>query len=588
MTLEAGATLQNGRYIIQSVLAESSLDITYEALHAYLNQTVYIKSLQEKHRFPNDEASIRQHFSHQAALFAQSTNAHLVSIVDGFEEDGLPFLVFNPTQGQTLAVWLQDGHWLPSNEAIALIRPLVDAIHSLHQVDIVHGSIDGHTLILRKEHQDLVLADIPLTSFIPNSAIAYSDNRSSSSSSSRKATIAQDIQGLAAIAFALLTGYFKSTHDLIVLAQTSALRSFQHQLSPAIAQALTQGLNPQPHTTVLDWFHSLEMAAVDHHDAPASDENLDIFDEHVAESRSIMVTHGIADQSSMPMPPTDVFLQPHSPEAMVATATESENCIEHLPETNGASNSNEYSAIARNGTDKGRSPISRTRKKRWMIPLTLGVSSMAAACFGGYLGFSFRLQEPEQLEQSPIFGSEIFGTEQAFPMSDQWPGKSSYEADSSQFLFEQRVPQSSYTSPSSLDDDLVVPDIESEIESLPSDYEFLDDVQIGSDFYENWDWDGLPSTQSDSFSTDSSPDDLNPGVAPNPSEPDTPKKPNPAEGLEEENGTLPLDDLSPDIQPEQIETSIPGSQGTTNETAFDLFERIESRSSTTNLPIDLL
>lgn len=494
MTLTAGATLQNGRYSIQSIWVDTAIDLTYQARHTYLEQPVHLKSVPESLWKEIMTADDRQGFHQRSTFFAQSTNPHLVRIIDGFEENGVPFLVFKPVTGQSLAAWLQTGHRLSVSEAIALLQPLVDTVASLHQSGIIHGALGGNSLAIRDDRQMLVVADIALHSFWPRGAIANVP----------ELTFPQDIQGLAATAFALLTGHFIPTETLIASAQAGTLRDDFHPLSETVEKAIVKGLLAQPQQQVSDWFQHLQHVSqfgavtIDGADGNSADENgaygnradrngayekgdqgthpgnsQNKTHDPVSSVPTECITSSLIHEELMPLPPTS---PPLAEAPTVSSPTPAPSTL--VPRTLAPSTAQNQPQHRSSSAERPRRPKSRSR---WQIPVALSLCSVVAASVGGYLGFSFRLQEPEQLDHSPIFGREFFGTEQTFPVSDQWPGTSSAEFDEDDFLFEQRTPRSPYASPNDLDNELVFPEVESEVDPLPSAYDLLQDAAIGSD-----------------------------------------------------------------------------------------------------------
>ncbi len=110
MNLTAGATLQNHKYVIQKLLRQSDLGVTYEAQHAYLAQTVALQTFNETIRQRDDFAQLRQQFLSKVRSIVQQPQAHSVRILDCFEEAEMPFVVLEIIPGQPLPS-LTD--WLP-------------------------------------------------------------------------------------------------------------------------------------------------------------------------------------------------------------------------------------------------------------------------------------------------------------------------------------------------------------------------------------------------------------------------------------------------------------------------------------------
>jgi hypothetical protein len=109
MSLTAGSTLQNGKYLVQATLHQSDFGVTYQAFHTLLNQIVVIQTvnsiLQEHARFDQ----IRQQFLIEVRRLAKGHSAQTVMVRDCFEESGMPFVVLERTPGLVPA---KLGEWL--------------------------------------------------------------------------------------------------------------------------------------------------------------------------------------------------------------------------------------------------------------------------------------------------------------------------------------------------------------------------------------------------------------------------------------------------------------------------------------------
>lgn len=123
MNLTAGTTLQNQKYVIQKLLDQSDLSVTYQAQHAYLEQPVILQSLHENLRQRSDFAQLQQQFLAEVRSQAQQT-AGVARVLDCFSEKGIPFVVFERIPGQPLPQLTNWVSVLPiqtvdSNQAVA-------------------------------------------------------------------------------------------------------------------------------------------------------------------------------------------------------------------------------------------------------------------------------------------------------------------------------------------------------------------------------------------------------------------------------------------------------------------------------------
>jgi hypothetical protein len=127
MNLTAGATLQNGKYLIRSVLSQTQFGCTYRATHVYLDQTVILQTLNPELRDRPSFAQWRQHFMISVKQLGKRQPPLPAKIVDCFEEGGMPFLALERLSEQTLPK-VED--WLlplpttkPSQKAAHALKP---------------------------------------------------------------------------------------------------------------------------------------------------------------------------------------------------------------------------------------------------------------------------------------------------------------------------------------------------------------------------------------------------------------------------------------------------------------------------------
>ncbi|MGK7889465.1 MAG: hypothetical protein AB4042_09025, partial [Leptolyngbyaceae cyanobacterium] len=203
------------------------------------------------------------------------------------------------------------------------------------------------------------------------------------------------------------------------------------------------------HLTPTEWFIQLQMAIL----APSS----------TPVSVKLTQQDSTVSVLSVPSAPVDPQLgtevkteiktvpQEHvNKEALISTVAENPTELSHpssqSPETRTVSEiASEPGCQLENSevqSEKVTQPEQAAQSPHWFrrtwLPYLLGATSIVAIASGGLFGYTFRVQDAEQLQQSPIFGSELFGSDQDFPPSTHWPGVDSGDVDASEIvLFEQ-------------------------------------------------------------------------------------------------------------------------------------------------------
>jgi hypothetical protein len=116
MKLTVGTCLQNGKYIVQSILDQSDFGVTYQATHTYLEQTVIIQTLGEVIADPHRASKLQQHFLAGVNNFAKAPHGYRGRVLDYFVESQMPFVVLEYVPGQAppkIQSWL-----LPANDKV--------------------------------------------------------------------------------------------------------------------------------------------------------------------------------------------------------------------------------------------------------------------------------------------------------------------------------------------------------------------------------------------------------------------------------------------------------------------------------------
>lgn len=263
MNISIQSVLQNGKYRIDAVLGQGEFGVTYRAIHVPLHQTVVIKTLHPRLIASVDFPQIKQQFLTVANQLSQCRHPNLVQVLDGFEEQNLPFLVMNYIPGKTLAECLESRPPLSVHQAIQYIRQISLALRALHQQGLLHCNLQPNNIILRPDTNGLTLVDFGLTTgFIqqpPNTPIR---NRVLSVGYAslehylphQRLTPATDIYSLAALFYRLLTGEppleaplrVNEVTQQLLSASKPSLRQIQPTLSPVVERLISWGLELEP------------------------------------------------------------------------------------------------------------------------------------------------------------------------------------------------------------------------------------------------------------------------------------------------------------------------------------------------------
>ncbi|MBW4690744.1 MAG: protein kinase [Lyngbya sp. HA4199-MV5] len=259
MNLSAGTALQQGKYVINSSLAQSALGLTFRATQARSHQPVVLQTLQVQPQA--DSAHLKRRFIEEAQRLAQCQHPGLVRVMDIFEEGGLPFAVMDDVAGQPLTERVRSRGALPETEAVQYMRQVGSALSVLHRQGLLHRDIAPEHLIRPKGAPFVVLVGLNLTHGavlgVPDSAEEASPYAAPEQHQRQvNLTPATDLYGLAATLYFLVTGQEPIASPRLTQTSLRSPRQLQPQLSTEIEQAILSGmaLNAQERPqTVAGW-----------------------------------------------------------------------------------------------------------------------------------------------------------------------------------------------------------------------------------------------------------------------------------------------------------------------------------------------
>src|SRR5687768_2408182 len=124
-----------GSYKIVRCVGSGGMGEVYEAFHTRLQKKVALKTLR-KSLAQKPEARAR--FLREGETASSIRHPNIVDITDIGEDSGVPFLVMELLEGETLSAIIHRTGALSVETAVEVLLPVVDAVATAHDNGIIH------------------------------------------------------------------------------------------------------------------------------------------------------------------------------------------------------------------------------------------------------------------------------------------------------------------------------------------------------------------------------------------------------------------------------------------------------------------
>src|ERR1051326_2339981 len=145
-----------GNYHLLRLLGKGGYAEVYLGQHRYLKTEAAIKIFPV---FSTEED--RTAFLSEAQVMARLIHAHIVRILEGSIEQGIPFLVMDYAPNGTLKDRHTPGEQLTPETVLAYVKDVAGALHYAHQEHLIHRDIKPGNLLLGR-HMEVLLSDFGL------------------------------------------------------------------------------------------------------------------------------------------------------------------------------------------------------------------------------------------------------------------------------------------------------------------------------------------------------------------------------------------------------------------------------------------
>jgi eukaryotic-like serine/threonine-protein kinase len=263
---------QIGTYVIDSFLGRGGMGIVYRAFHPRLERWAAIKLLPPI----GSSSDARERFEREARAVARLRHRHILSVFDFGEYAGQPYMVVEYMPNGALDHRMPKSP-LTATQALALLRPLGEALDYAHQQGVLHRDVKPANIFLDSELQP-VLADFGLAKMLGEQSltatgmISGTPTHISPEQTMGKPLDAQsDLYSLAVIGYQVLAGRLpfqgEGMMDLLyahVHTDVPLPTSFNPALPPAVDTVMVRALAKSPrqrYESAAELMGALEAAA---------------------------------------------------------------------------------------------------------------------------------------------------------------------------------------------------------------------------------------------------------------------------------------------------------------------------------------
>ncbi|MEM8638456.1 MAG: serine/threonine-protein kinase [Cyanobacteria bacterium P01_G01_bin.54] len=250
---EPGHTIQNGKYRIERQLGGGGFGITYLAENVQLGHKVVIKVPNKTYEQDQDYEKFTRRFQREGQALAKIQHPNVVRVIDLGNEAGMPCLIMEHIEGETLSKRVRQRGKLSQDEAVPIFRQIAKTLHELHRQGIIHCDLHPGNIILESGGKP-VLIDFGSAKFLQpmtrtvttthnENYTPYEQRRKASKPESR-----WDVYALAATLYFTVTGQKpNSAFDRKAFdEELKAPKDCCPALSPWFNQAILQGMALEP------------------------------------------------------------------------------------------------------------------------------------------------------------------------------------------------------------------------------------------------------------------------------------------------------------------------------------------------------
>lgn len=134
-----------GRYRLLDRLGAGGMGTVYRAQDRQLDRVVALKKIRGD--FADFEV-VRQRFDRELLTASRIEHPNLCRVYDGGVSQGVPFMVMELIDGETLHDWIHADRAAASAELLGFVERIAEALHAVHQAGMLHRDVKPSNIMI--------------------------------------------------------------------------------------------------------------------------------------------------------------------------------------------------------------------------------------------------------------------------------------------------------------------------------------------------------------------------------------------------------------------------------------------------------